>query len=99
MAAITRALTEPELHERVTSERAVLKALLDRRVAAWNESARAVGLVYPRYSGGFFTTVICDAASDVAAALKQDGVYVVPQAGGLRVALCGVPERDIPKLA
>lgn len=98
MHAITRALVEPDLAARVAEERASLKALLDRRVAAWNERATAAGLAYPRYDGGFFTTVLCDAAFDVAADLKQDGVYVVPQAGALRVALCSVAERDIGRL-
>ncbi len=98
MSAITRALVEPELRARVDAERAELKALLDRRVAAWNQHARAAGLVFPRYDGGFFTTVLCDGAFDAAAALKQDGVFVVPQAGALRVALCSVAERDIPRL-
>ena len=98
MSAITRALVEPELRDRVDAERAVLKSLLDRRVASWNEHARAAGLVFPRYDGGFFTTVLCDGAFDVAAALKQDGVFVVPQAGALRVALCSVAERDVPRL-
>lgn len=98
MAAITRALVEPDLRARVIAERASLKALLDRRVAAWNERARAAGLVYPRYDGGFFTTVLCERAFEVAAALKQDGVFVVPQAGALRVALCSVAERDVPRL-
>ncbi len=98
MAAVTRALVEPDLRARVDAERASLKALLDRRVAAWNEHARAANLSYPRYDGGFFTTVLCDGAFDVAAALQRDGVYVVPQAGALRVALCSVAERDIPRL-
>jgi len=98
MAAITRALVEPELRARVDAERASLKALLDRRVTIWNQTARAAGLVYPRYDGGFFTTVLCDGAFDVAAALKQDGIYLVPQTGALRVALCSVQERDIPRI-
>ncbi len=98
MSAITRALVEPDLRARVDAERATLKALLDRRVAAWNDRARAAGLTFPRYDGGFFTTVLCDGAFDAAAALKQDGVFVVPQAGALRVALCSVPERDVPRL-
>ncbi|MBK8252133.1 MAG: aminotransferase class I/II-fold pyridoxal phosphate-dependent enzyme [Polyangiaceae bacterium] len=96
--AITRALVEPDLKARVDSERAHLKELLDRRVAVWNEHASAAKLVYPRYDGGFFTTVLCDRAFDVAAALKQDHVFVVPQAGALRVALCSVAERDVPRL-
>ncbi len=98
MAAVTRALVEPELRDRVAAERAVLKKLLNRRVAIWNEQASAAGLRYPRYDGGFFTTVLCDGAFDVASALKQDGVYVVPQAGALRVALCSVAERDVAKV-
>ncbi|MCC6556524.1 MAG: aminotransferase class I/II-fold pyridoxal phosphate-dependent enzyme [Polyangiaceae bacterium] len=98
MAAVTRALTDPELRARTEAERAALKALLDRRVATWNELASAAGLRYPRYSGGFFTTVFCDDGPAVAARLKAEGIFVVPLAGALRVALCSVAERDLPRL-
>ena len=98
MAAITRVLTEPALRARVDRERAALKALLDRRVARWNELAGKAALRYPRYDGGFFTTVFCDDAPAVAQRLKAEGVFVVPQAGALRVALCSVAERDVPRL-
>jgi aspartate/tyrosine/aromatic aminotransferase len=98
MAAITRVLTEPELRARVERERAAWKGLLDRRVARWNELAGPAGLRYPRYDGGFFTTVFCAGAPEAAARLKAEGVFVVPQTGALRVALCSVGERDIPRL-
>jgi aromatic-amino-acid transaminase len=98
MAAITRVLTDPELRARVDRERAGLKALLDRRVARWNELAPAAGLRYPRYDGGFFTTVFCEDAPAAAGRLKEEGIFVVPQPGALRVALCSVAERDIPRL-
>jgi len=98
ITAITRALTDPELRARTDAERGALKALLDRRVARWNELASAAGLRYPRYDGGFFTTVFCDDAPAAAARLKAGGLFVVPQAGALRVALCSVAERDIPRL-
>jgi aromatic-amino-acid transaminase len=98
MAAVTRILTDPDLRARADRERAALKALLDRRVARWNELASAAGLRYPRYDGGFFTTVFCDDAPAAAARLKADGVFVVPIAGALRVALCSVAERDVPRL-
>ncbi|MGK4008784.1 aminotransferase class I/II-fold pyridoxal phosphate-dependent enzyme [Sorangium sp. So ce1036] len=99
MAAIARALTEPSLRARTEKERAALKALLDRRVALWNELASARKLRYPRYDGGFFITVFCDDAQAAASRLKQEGVFVVPiAAGALRVALCAVAERDIPRL-
>ena len=98
MAAIARILNNPELRARVDQERAALKGLLDRRSERWNELARAAKLRYPRYDGGFFTTVFCDDAPGVAARLKAEGIFVVPLSGALRVALCSVPERDIPRL-
>jgi aspartate/tyrosine/aromatic aminotransferase len=98
MAAVTRLLTEPALQARVERERGALKALLDRRVARWNALAAPARLRYPRYDGGFFTTVFCDDAPAAALRLKADGVFVVPQAGALRVALCSVAERDVPRL-
>lgn len=98
MAAVTRALVDPELSARILGERAALKAILDRRVARWNELAIPAGLRYPRYSGGFFTTVLCDGAVEAAERLKAEGIFVVPQAGALRVALCSVAEADIPRV-
>ena len=98
MAAITRILDDARLKAQVDGERAELKAVLDRRVALWNEHAGKAGLRYPRYTGGFFTTVFCDDAVGAAAKLRGDGLFVVPQSGALRVALCSVAERDIPRL-
>jgi aromatic-amino-acid transaminase len=98
MAAVTRVLTDPDLHARVDRERAALKALLDRRVDRWNQLAGPAGLRYPRYDGGFFTTVFCDDVPAASARLKASGVFVVPLAGALRVALCSVAERDVPCL-
>jgi aromatic-amino-acid transaminase len=98
MAAITRVLTDPALRARVDAERASLKALLDRRVARWNELAGPAGLRYPRYDGGFFTTVFCDDAPAAAQRLRADGIFVVPIAGALRIGLCSVAERDVPRL-
>jgi aromatic-amino-acid transaminase len=103
MAAVTKVLVDPDLRARVDRERAALKALLDRRVARWNERALPAGVRYPRYDGGFFTTVFCDDVPGAAARLKAEGVFVVPlagatEAGALRVALCSVAERDVPRL-
>ncbi len=98
MAAVTRVLTEPALAARVTAERGALVELLGKRVAAWNQLAKPAGIAYPRYDGGFFTTVLCDKAPERAKALRERGVFVVPQEGALRVALCSVAERDVPRL-
>jgi aromatic-amino-acid transaminase len=91
-------LTDPELSQAVTAEREDLKSLLLRRVAAFNLHAKAANLRYPRYEGGFFVTVFCNDGPAEAARMRELGVYVVPQKGAVRVALCGVSEEEIPKL-
>lgn len=98
MAAIARLLTDPELKGAVSEERAGLVRLLQDRVRAFNEAARAKKLRYPRYDGGFFVTVFTENAKQAAEQMRAEGVYVVPQAGALRVALCSVATRDIPRL-
>lgn len=98
MRAVTRLLAEPELAAACDRERAELKALLDARVAAFNALAPKHGLSYPRYEGGFFVTVFADDAHERAARMKEKGVFVVPQKGALRVALCSVAEKDVPRL-
>jgi aromatic-amino-acid transaminase len=98
MAAVTRLLREPALAAQVARERAELVALLDRRVATFNELARPRGLRYPRYDGGFFVTVFVDDPQAAADKMKSDGVFVVPVRGALRVALCSVPTADIPRV-
>jgi aromatic-amino-acid transaminase len=97
-AAIARLLSDPELAASCDSERAKLKAMLRARVDVFNRLARAKGLSYPRYEGGFFVTVFHEQAFEKAAAMKESGVFVVPQKGAVRVALCSVAERDVPRL-
>lgn len=98
MAAIARLLKDPELSFAVAEERAGIVELLQDRVRAFNEAARPKGLRYPRYDGGFFVTVFTDNAKQAAEKMRAEGVYVVPQPGALRVALCSVAARDIPRL-
>ncbi|MGZ3456210.1 MAG: aminotransferase class I/II-fold pyridoxal phosphate-dependent enzyme [Polyangiales bacterium] len=101
LLAITRLLTDPTLRAKVDAERDGFKKLLDGRVHAFNEAAKSTSLEYPRYDGGFFSTVFAPKGVDVqraAAAMRERGVFVVPQGDGLRVALCSVAERDVPRL-
>lgn len=98
MHAVTRCLSEPALREAVASERERLRDLLAARVVAFNAAAAGTGLRYPRYDGGFFVTVFARDAKAAGEALKARGVFVVPQPGALRVALCSVAEADVPAL-
>ena len=108
LAAITRLLTDATLAAACNTEREQLKTILLARVAAFNALAPARGLVYPRYEGGFFVTVFHDDAKAKAMAMKEAGVFVVPQLpprsgnaierGALRIALCSVAEKDVARL-
>jgi aromatic-amino-acid transaminase len=97
-AAIARCLTDATLRARVDSERKRLTDLLAARVRAFNAAADGTVLRYPRYDGGFFVTVFAKDAPRAAEALKKNGVFVVPQKGALRVALCSVAEHDVAAL-
>ncbi len=96
MWAITQLLTDDGLRRACDDERAGLKRLLRRRVEVFN--AQAGGLRYPRYEGGFFVTVFHDQAEAKSVRLNEQGVFVVPQKGALRVAVCSVAETDLPRL-
>jgi aromatic-amino-acid transaminase len=98
MTAVTRLLREPALSAAVGEERRRLVGLLDGRVAVFNELARPKGLRYPRYDGGFFVTMFVEDAPAAAVRMKEDGVFVVPVKGALRVALCSVAKPNIPRL-
>lgn len=98
LAAITRLITDPELRALVNKDRDVVKEVLFERVRTFNELAKPKGLRYPRYEGGFFVTVFRDDAQEHAVRMREKGVFVVPQKAALRVALCSVAKRDIPRL-
>jgi aromatic-amino-acid transaminase len=98
LLAITDLLTDPVLRARADEERAGLIGLLGERVEIFNREASRVQLRYPRYEGGFFVTVFTEDAKGTAAAAKEEGVFVVPIEGAVRVALCGIPVADVPRL-
>lgn len=98
LVAVTKLLTDPTLKAACDAEREKFKALLQNRVKAFNAAAQPKGLRYPRYEGGFFVTVFHPEAEAQAEKMRAQGVYVVPQKGALRVALCSASEADVPRL-
>jgi aromatic-amino-acid transaminase len=96
--AVARCLTDASLDVAVRAERARLTALLDGRVSAFNRAAVGSALRYPRYDGGFFVTLFAEDAKGSAERLKARGVFTVPGKDSLRVALCSVPEAQVPAL-
>ncbi len=98
LLAITDLLSEPTQRAKADSERARLIALLDERVSAFNREASAAKLRYPRYEGGFFVSVFTPDAEATAKSMRDEGVFVVPLKGAVRIALCSTPARDVPRL-
>ncbi len=98
MFAVGKLLADAGLRAACDSERNVLRERLLARVAAFNAAAADKKLVYPRYDGGFFVTIFAEDAEDRARRMREAGVYTVPSAGAIRVALCSVAERDVPRL-
>jgi aromatic-amino-acid transaminase len=98
LLAITSLLADPEARAAADRDRAKLVRLLNERVAAFNALARPAGLDFPRYEGGFFVTVFTPHAARVAELCREDGVYLVPLKGGVRVALCATPQGQVERL-
>ena len=98
MSAVTRLLSDPALRLAVDGERTGFVRLLAERVETFNAAARKASLRYPRYDGGFFTTVFTDRAEERAKVLRGEGVYVVPIEGALRLGLCSVAKADLARL-
>ena len=96
--AVARLLTDPELSARADAERAELAAMLQSRVDAFNRETQGTGLRVPRYEGGFFVAVFAEDGAAAGASMREDGVYVVPIQGAVRVALCSTPAAQIPRL-
>ncbi|MBL8859040.1 MAG: aminotransferase class I/II-fold pyridoxal phosphate-dependent enzyme [Planctomycetes bacterium] len=98
LLAISELLDDPAMKSKADVERARLIQLLDDRVTVFNREAARERLRYPRYEGGFFVSVFTNDAEKVAAAMREEGVFVVPMKGAVRVALASTPVRDIPRL-
>ncbi|MFT7484412.1 MAG: aromatic-amino-acid transaminase [Candidatus Paceibacteria bacterium] len=98
MLAITELLTQPDLMLTYATDLKDLVELLNRRVEVFNKEAAGLDLDYPRYEGGFFVTIFNPRAEEMAAAMRDEGVFVVPLEGAVRIALCATPEAEVPRL-
>ncbi|HET6331769.1 MAG TPA: pyridoxal phosphate-dependent aminotransferase [Polyangiales bacterium] len=98
LAALIRLLQEPRLRAAVACDREVFIDLLAQRSAAFEQAIEEHALCRPTYKGGFFTSVFVPEAAQVASVLRDEGVYVVPLEGAVRIALSAVRSDDLPRL-
>ena len=48
---------------------------------------------------GFFAWIEADDPVDIAEKCSQNGVFLVPLTGGVRIGLCALPTESVPKVA
>lgn len=73
--------------------------MLKERAEIFVLEAKEVGLSHYPYVEGFFITIPCNNLDKVVSKLNQDGIYLVPVRGAVRVAICSVTKKDILGLA
>ena len=83
---------DASLKEAVDRERDESRKMLLARGKAFEEAAKECGLEVLPYDSGFFASVPCSAPDAVGELLQKEGIFTVPLAKGLRVALSAVSE-------
>jgi aromatic-amino-acid transaminase len=95
MKTLAEIYADPVLLAQVNRERHQYVELMRQRADIFVAEAKAVNLNILPYCGGFFISV--PAANPVAASnvLRENDIFAVPLAQGLRIAVCAVPLRQM----
>ena len=99
MSLLLRLEQDAAAQAALAAEHAHWRATLAARADALNAALAAEGLDGATWDAGYFITLASDDASALARRLTQEGVYVVPMQGGVRVGLCGLRAADAPRFA
>lgn len=90
----------PSLIKEVEEEISVVVNLLKERADAFIKEADECGLKYYPFSSGFFLSIPCNNSDLVLDKLvEEENIYLIPVAGGVRVALCSMPVETIKGVA
>ncbi|NLN97911.1 MAG: aminotransferase class I/II-fold pyridoxal phosphate-dependent enzyme [Eubacteriaceae bacterium] len=92
MEIVAKIKENPELQARFSAERNKHKAVLQKRAEAFLKAAEKAQLPTLPYKSGFFITIPCEQSQKVAERLMEDNLFMVAINGGLRFAVCAVPE-------
>jgi aspartate aminotransferase/aromatic-amino-acid transaminase len=99
--AFSRLIKTPALKQAFYAEQQEYIDMLNTRSELFLQEAKAVGLpIYP-HTEGFFVTIplAVEYRDQVDQALRNELVYTISLAGGVRVALCAIPLRQVKGLA
>lgn len=89
-ALLTKVHENPELLHKIELERKSFREILLARGRAFEKQAKAWDLPVVPYDGGFFASLPMDGAEAVVDELMKDGIFLVPLAKGIRVAVSAV---------
>lgn len=91
---VAKMYNDPELRAKVDKEREENNQILLKRGAAFEEAAKKVGLKTVPFDAGFFIAIPCDDPDAVCELIFAKGLFPVPLAKGIRVALSAVTEEQ-----
>lgn len=83
----------------VCKERDELYQMIKKRAEIFSSEAKEIGLDMLPYIAGFFLSMPSKDPDAVCEKLKEDLVFAVPLAKGVRIAVCAVPEAQMKGLA
>jgi len=92
MEVVAKIRENPDLHASFIAERNKYTAVIQKRAEAFLKAAEEAQLPTLPYKSGFFITIPCEASQQVAEKLMKDNLFLVAIRGGLRFAVCAVPE-------
>ena len=93
--------SDEALLNKVGAERAVYRDMLIQRGRAFAEEAEKIGLEIVPFDAGFFVSVPCDNADEIAKKLEAEGLFILPLKKGLRISVASISEaacRKIPAM-
>jgi aromatic-amino-acid transaminase len=93
--------SDETLLNKVGAERAVYRDMLIQRGRAFAEESEKIGLEIVPFDAGFFVSVPCDNADEIAKKLEAEGLFILPLKKGLRISVASISEaacRKIPAM-
>ena len=90
---------DPELKARLNSERESFYQSIRGRADVFMKEAAECGLTMLPYRAGFFLTIPAKNTEAVCDRLHDDYIFAVPLAGGIRIAICAIPQKKVYGMA
>lgn len=99
MRTLATIYSDPKLLHATEKERDFYYKMIKARADLFMKEAKACGLPMIPYIAGFFLSIPAKNPTAICDKLHEDGIYVVPLAAGVRVAVCSVPLKKISGMA